>query len=822
MIHVNPMLEEVAGAILDGTAVNWEAVESGSEPSAGALLAQLRLLSNVRAVARGSAPDGASPEYWGHLRLLERTGRGAHGEVHRAWDTRLDREVALKLLPADPASGNSRTSSVIIEEGRLLARVRHPNVVTIYGAERVGDRTGLWMEFVKGRTLEGLLCEGRTFTAKEVTDLCVQLCGAVAAVHGAGLLHRDIKTQNVMLAEDGRLVLMDFGTGRELAEESKASLAGTPLYLAPEVLSGGRPTVRSDVYAIGVVLYHLLTGSYPVTARRLDDLRRAHASGASRDVRLARPDLPLALSRVIQRALDPDPDRRYPSAQALAADLAPVENARGISRRALAMIAASVMLIAAIGWAGWQLRDRGRLPGFLGTSASAVLPFDEAPVIAVLPFKNLSAQPDSDYFADGLTDEIIRNLAVIDGLQVRSQTSSFYFKNTPRNVRDVGEQLRANLIVDGSVQRDGRRLRVTAQLIQVAGDVTLWSDRFDRPLEDLFSVQDEISRAIVNRLRLTLGRGQRRYQTNVEAYELYLRGRALIERRGTQSAQQAVVLFEQATANDPAFAPAHAGLAFAAALMSNEIVPGALSAPEALARMRPAAVKAVELDPLLSEAHAAMGMTYSRERDWANARRSFSRAIELNPSLTQNVTHYSTTTLMPLGEFEEARRLLARAAEADPLSLAVRRELAHVQLNSGRYDEAITSLKGILAIDPTFTYVDLFLARALALAGRTAEALAIFEGRKEIGWQFWAAHAYVASGQRERVEAMLPLAQHPFREAVLYTALGNKDRAFDALNRAAAADSRPHRVVLLLVYPEMASLRDDPRYRALRTKLNLP
>ena len=261
---------------------------------------------------------------WSHLRLVERIGRGAFGEVYRAWDTRLDREVALKLLPADRSSGD-RAASAIIHEGRLLARVRHPNVVTIHGAEQIADQIGLWMEFVRGHTLEQILEQGKVVSAAEAVGIGLELCRAMSAVHGAGLLHRDIKAHNVMRAEDGRIVLMDFGTGRELEDDASSDLAGTPLYLAPEVLQGQRATVRSDIYSLGVLLYHLVTGSYPVQARTVREVRRAHERSERTAVQTARPRCATE-ARPHHRACDrSSPERRYQSADALAADLAALQ-----------------------------------------------------------------------------------------------------------------------------------------------------------------------------------------------------------------------------------------------------------------------------------------------------------------------------------------------------------------------------------------------------------------------------------------------------------------------------------------------------------------
>ncbi len=299
------VLADVAGAILDGTPIDWASAESSAEEIDRALLEPLRVVAAVADLHRrlpsrpGNSPapgqsDGPDPivrqEHWGHLRVLERVGRGTFGRVYRAWDTRLDREVALKLLPAGPAASDARATS-IIEEGRLLARVRHPNVVSIYGAERIGEHIGLWMEFVDGHTLEQLLEQGRVFDQKEAVAIGIQLCQAVAAVHQAGLLHRDIKAHNVMLTNENRVVLMDFGTGRALGDGPAASIAGTPLYLAPEVLAGSETTVASDIYGIGVLLYHLLTGVYPVQASNIADLRSAHERGDRVDLAAMRPDL---------------------------------------------------------------------------------------------------------------------------------------------------------------------------------------------------------------------------------------------------------------------------------------------------------------------------------------------------------------------------------------------------------------------------------------------------------------------------------------------------------------------------------------------------
>ncbi len=848
---VGDVLADLAGAVLDGTPIDWAAAESSADQANRALLEQLKVLATLAdfhrhfpfhltaATANVTEDRREVLEHWGHLRVLERIGRGAFGEVYRAWDTRLDREVALKLLPADRVDGNGPASS-IIKEGRLLARVHHPSVVTIYGAEEIGGRIGLWMEFVKGRTLKQIVDDGRVFSGTEAIKLGVDICQAVAAVHSAGLLHRDIKAQNVMLAENGWAVLMDFGTGRELADNSASDLAGTPLYLAPEILAGREATVQSDIYSLGVLLFYLVTRSYPVRARSLREVRLAHERNERTSVLAARAraDLSPKFVRIIERAIDPRPERRYQSVDALSADLAALEPRPRLASLTSAGVAAALILGAGLGWeaVGRQIAS-SRTPSALflrvvnwssvgAPNVSAV----GQPVIAVLPFKNLSVEPESDYFVDGLTDEIIRNLAVLQGLQVRSSTSSFAFKDKPRNLRDVGEQLGANLVVEGSVLRSGNRLRINARLIQVAGDIPLWSDQFDRELKDVFAIQDDISTAIVNKLRLTLDRGQRRYDTNVEAYELYLKGRVLVGRRGIPNLEKAAELFQEVLAKDPAFAPAHAGLANAYALMS---APTSSNLPFETAHsiLWPAAVKARELDPLLADAHAAMGWVYSLEHDWTNAEKAFQRAIELNPSLTETYTSYSSSTLIPLGKLNQALQILQVALRNDPLSLDLQREIGEVQFLAGRYTEAVATLQHVHTVEPDFPFVGSWLGRALTFAGKPAEALPILEkldghnlGRFKAPHARrapWLAQAYVMTGRRAEAEALG--AEHddsPADRATIYAVLGDKDRAFEVLERMAVV--QPHHMGSILRNPEMALLRGDSRLTALRQRFGLP
>ena len=775
---------------------------------------------------------------WSHLRLVERIGRGAFGEVYRAWDTRLDREVALKLLPAERASGE-RAASAIIHEGRLLARVRHPNVVTIHGAEQVADQIGLWMEFVRGHTLEQILDQRQVVSAAEAVGIGLELCRAVSAVHGAGLLHRDIKAHNVMRAEDGRIVLMDFGTGREFDDDASSDLAGTPLYLAPEVLQGQRATVRSDLYSLGVLLYHLVSGSYPVQARTVREVRRAHERGERTAVQTARPDVPPKLARVIERAIDPRPERRYQDADALAAELAALQPRPKLVRLAYAAgLAVASLLVVGVGWeVAGRLVGSSRTPGALLARVAGLNPFGavtvsptERPIIAVLPLQNLSAEPDSDYFVDGLTDEIIRNLAVIEGLEVRSRTSSFAFKGKQRDLRDIGRQIGVNLVVEGSIMRSGSRLRINAQLVQVAGDVTLWAERFDRDLEDVFAIQDEISRAIVSKLRLTLGRGQRRHDSNFEAYEAYLRGRYFSNQRSAEGLRKAIEHFQTAVRLDPGYADAYAGMAGSYGPLAYL---GHVPPTEALAGMRAAVTRALAIDDDLAEAHAARALLLAfHEWRLAEAEPAFRRALALDPGDATSHSWYAQY-LIATGRSDEALAESRRAIELDPLSLWINAGFGSRLYWARRFDEAIAQCRKTLELDPAYYPARRSLALAYSQQGAHEQAVRELErdgpgsastpsGLADLGY------IYARAGRsKDAHEVITELTNRSAREyvtpyalALVHAGLGENSRALEWLERA--GEERSPRLVFLNVEPTFDGLRGDPRFAAVRRKLGLP
>ena len=847
------LIDDLADAILDGSPVDWAAAESSSDGTAQLLVGQLRVLAAVADLHRNTKPSPSThtqippsrvepkvadvPVMWSHLRLVERIGRGAFGEVYRAWDTRLDREVALKLLPADRSPGN-RAASSIIHEGRLLARVRHPNVVTIYGAEQIGDQIGLWMEFVRGHTLEQILDHRKVVSATEVIDIGLELCRAVSAVHGAGLLHRDIKGHNVMRADDGRIVLMDFGTGRELHDDASSDLAGTPLYLAPEVLQRQHATVRSDIYSLGVLLYHLVTGSYPVRARTVREIRRAQELGERTAIQAARSDVPSKLARIIERAIDVRPERRYESAAALGADLAALRPRPRIGRLAYAVGAAASILAVGVGWevAGRQAGS-SRTPGALLASFAGLNPVSavtvnpaERPSIAVLPLRNLSAEPGSDYFTDGLTDEIIRNLAVIKGMDVRSRTSSFAFKDKPRNLRDIGAQLGVNLVVEGSIMRSGSRLRINAQLVQVAGDVTLWTERFDRDLEDVFAIQDEISRAIVSKLRLTLSRGQRRYDSNFEAYEAYLRGRYFWNQRSGEGLRKAIEHFQTAVQHDPGYAAAYAGIAGSYGPLGYF---GYMPPQEALAGMRAAVTRALAINDDLAEAHAARALLLA-VHEWrlADAEPAFRRALALDPGDATTHSWYAQY-LIATGRRDEALAESRRAIELDPLSLVINTGFGSRLYWARRFDDAIAQCRKTLELDPAYDGARRCLALAYAQRGAHDQAVRELERDGSGSAQTPSAladlgYVYARAGRSKDAHKVITELTNrfsreyvpPYALALVHAGLGENGRALEWLERAGEERSPP--LVFLSVEPAFDGLRGDPRFAALRKKLGLP
>jgi TolB-like protein/Flp pilus assembly protein TadD len=441
--------------------------------------------------------------------------------------------------------------------------------------------------------------------------------------------------------------------------------------------------------------------------------------------------------------------------------------------------------------------------------------------IAVLPLTNLSQDLANEYFADGLTDEIIHNLSIIDGLAVRSQTSSFVFKGKPRNIHEAGRKLEAEYILEGSVLREGQQLRIHAQLIRVRDDVSVWSGRFDREMTSIFAIQDEISRGIVNSLRLNLGRGRRRYETNIDAYDLYLRALALSRQRGLSGLNQSVGPLQEVIAKDPAFSPAYAGLAAAYAVRSGE---DRFDRADELVKMRAAAEKAIQLDPLLAEAHAALGMICARDAQWEQSEQSFHRSIEIEPGNSESHRRYAMFLLLPLGRIKEALDQLRMAERSDPLFPNVHYDLGYALLSAGRFKESAAQCEKLPSDFPARSEC---LGRARYAQGRIDEAIQILAAEMERGIlpgnpvRGYLGYAYGRAGRRVEAETLAAeMPARPFNQALTFAGLGDTDRTFEALDRMTVLG--PFRIGRALTLPEFAILRGDPRVKALRKKVGLP
>jgi adenylate cyclase len=449
-----------------------------------------------------------------------------------------------------------------------------------------------------------------------------------------------------------------------------------------------------------------------------------------------------------------------------------------------------VGLVVGLSVLGWWMQHRG------------------APIaIAVLPLENTSHDPANEYFADGLTDELIRNLSIIDGLTVRSRTSSFSLKGKPRNIREAGQQLQVDYILEGSVLCAGQRLRIDVQLVRTRDDLPVWSQRYDRDMANVFAIQEEISLGIVNNLRLKLGKGRRRYETSMEAYELYLHARAEPDQRDRGPAREVAGIYQQVIVKDPLFAPAYAGLASAYAASSAQGFKD--DHADELAKMRAAAEKAIQIDPLLAEAHDALGMVYARDAQWKLSEEHFREAIALDSNNSRTYDDFSTWLLWPLGRIDEALRQMRLAEKADPLSPNIQQGLAAVLISAGRYEEAAAHCAGAAEC----------LGRAQLGRGKIDEAIRILSTMKN---PRFLGYADGQGGRRADAEKIASdVAPNAYSQAIVYAGLGDKERTLEALNRVADLLG-PARIGRALNSPEFALLRGDPRVKALRMKVGLP
>jgi eukaryotic-like serine/threonine-protein kinase len=813
-----------------------------------ALSPQADFLPNPTATVATPAPILNQPiGRWGPLELLECIGEGTFGQVFRARDG-LQREVAAKLLRPNRGSAD-RLGEKVLREARILARIRHSNVVLVHNAESHDGRVGLWMELIRGKTLESLLAAHGTFSAREAAFIGQDLCRALAAVHAAGLVHRDIKAQNVMREEGGRVVLMDFGAGQVVGDSAAAGqITGTPLYLAPEVLDGHDATVRSDIYSLGVLLYHLVTNDYPIRARSLKELRAAHAD--NRRVRLhdARPDsLPDSLVRVIEKATDPIPERRYATAGEMQSDLmhagggaglvdhpttaapdavttaSPALNLGALLQRpaVLATAALALLLVAAL-----FVR--------LAWRTAAPLPLN-AHTIAVLPLER--GEGIEDYTADDVTDGISQVLSMATDVGIISNRSAKLASQASLSSREIAARLNADALVEGRLYRDGaQRLHLRLRLIRAGTDASFWSREFEAPTANAQVLQREAGVALAEQLdiKVPADRVQQRFRLvgrqGLDAQDRYARARAALNLGSQEGYERAMVLFREAIALEPSFAQAHAGLARAAVYAA---VNPSLSTHGHFEAASEAARNALAIDDTLAEAHAVLGQIAFMSWQWQSAEQEFVKAIQLDPSNEYAREKYAFF-LAARGRPDQGIQQMVRVRELDPLSPTAAFSTATALQYAGRYDEALVESERALTLDPTNPIAHVVHGRLLDALGRfddakKAFASAVGSGQGTDYLRSAMASADAGAGRHREALAVAQTLEQQFKAApeheqpellaYLYARLGDQEKAFAWLTRA--MDETPDRMLWLKVDPRTEGLRRDPRFATLLARLGL-
>ncbi|MDP6606300.1 MAG: protein kinase [Dehalococcoidia bacterium] len=665
----------------------------------------------------------------GPYQIEAKLGGGGMGVVYRAMDTRLDRPVALKFLPPD-LTRDDAAKARFVQEAKAASALDHQNICTIHEIGETDDgQLYLVMACYDGATLKERIDDG-ALTAADALDIAIQAVEGLVEAHRAGMVHRDIKPANLMVTSSGLVKILDFGLAKLVGSEgiTQTGMAmGTVAYMSPEQLQGHEVDQRTDIWSLGVVAYEMVTGERPFKGEQLQAVSLGVLQQEPTAVTSVRAGVPAEVERVVARALSKRREDRYQTSADLLSEL------RGVKRA-------------------------------LDSGSAAARTADATPSIAVLPFASMSADPENEFFADGITEDIINALTQLDGLRVAARTSAFSFKGKSPDISEVAAKLKVKTVLEGSVRRAGNRLRVTAQLINAADGYQIWSERYDRDLEDVFAIQDEIATKIAERLKVTLtGPADAplvKPQTdNLEAYQLYVKGRASLYRRGRGIAR-ALDCFKQSVTLDPNYALAWAGLADAQTTLGFY---GMEPPADVFPKAKEAAVRAVALDPDLAEGHNAMAcIALVFDRDWSTSEREFQRALELNPSYVQARCWYAFFYLQIVaGRTGEGVAEARRALESDPLSayatslyalslgmagdypaaveqgqLAVERDpesyvawwtLQMCFLWDSRFAESVPSGETALAISGRHSYALVTLLFTYAEWGKPAEARALYD-----------------------------------------------------------------------------------------------
>jgi serine/threonine protein kinase/tetratricopeptide (TPR) repeat protein len=783
----------------------------------------------------------------GHYRILEKIGAGGMGEVYRARDERLGRDVAVKVLPPSLVP-DEFVRKRLRKEAQALSKLNHPNIETLFELDSKDGAEFLVLEYVPGVTLSDRLAQG-PLPEREIARLGVQLANGLAAAHSQGVVHCDLKPSNLRITPDGRLKILDFGIAKSLRvtrETSKydvttesatgdQAVAGTLPYMAPEQLRSEPADARSDLYSAGAVLYEMATGQRAFrdgVAPRLTDAILHQAAVPPRAVNAR---ISPELERIILKCLQKEPENRYQSAAELEVDLrqlATIEVPRSgtavrrlpIWRRhrgvatALAVALSAILVGLSVGrW--WEQQASRSGPGGVQS-------------LAVLPLENLSGDPQKDYFADGMTDQLIADLSQISALRVISRTTMMQYKGTRKPLPQIARELSVDAVIEGSVLNSGNRVRITAQLIQGSTDKHLWAKSYERDARDVLKLQSDVAGAIADEIRIALTPQERARLASAApvipaAYEACLKGRYRWYKGTEHDKQQARQYFEQAAQIDPNYASAYAGLADY--YWSTDELPPRVAMPKA----KQYALKALEIDPTLAEAHTSLGaVRFLADWNWPEAEIDFRRALELNPGYAEAHRIYSAY-LSTMGRAEEALAEIRKAQELDPLSIVTQVTAGWTFYYARRYDQAVEQCGKILELEPNsvgardclgLSYLaEKMYEKAIAECQRAVD-LSGNDLNRAVGLA--RAHA-LAGNQAEARKALDELREQAKRSYVppslfaqIHLALGEKKQGLAWLETAYT--DRDQYLTRLKVEPAFDSVRSDPGFQDLMRRLGLP
>jgi serine/threonine protein kinase/Tfp pilus assembly protein PilF len=773
-----------------------------------------------------------------HYEILALLGAGGMGEVYRARDTKLERTVAIKILPAAVAADQERMRR-FVREARAASALNHPNVATIY---EIGEAEGvsfIAMEYVEGETLQAKI-HGRPLETREILEIALQIADALDEAHTKGITHRDIKPANLMLTPHGWVKVLDFGLARITRAEKQTAdsqvstvsvsapglVLGTPAYMSPEQALGREVDHRTDLFSLGVVLYEMATGRMPFAGVNTSETLNLIVNAEPEAITRCNAQATAELERIVGKCLEKEREQRYQSARELVIDLrnfkreSETGQARVATLRARLTsqlwLAATVLVMLVVAALGYLLLFRG--------APSAVSP--EIKSVAVLPLENLSGDPAQEYFADGITESLINNLARIRALKVISRTSVMRYKASRKSLPEIARELNVDAVIEGSVQRSGGRVRVTAQLIHAATDAHLWARDYERDLTDVLKLQSEVARAVADEIRIQVTAEERARlisarRVNPQAHEAYLLGRYHFSKVNEQGWKQAIEYFERAIQIAPDYAAAQAGLSDA---WLRRGLSGTVDFKEAKSLARAAALKAIALDEQLAEAHISLGYIKFHDWDWAGAEEELRRALELDPG-SLDVHLYYGYLRAHLGRHDEAIREGQIVVQLDPVSSATQSALGRFLYWAHRYEEALPHLLRAVELEPRSLTPNYRLGDLYVQLGRYDEAIAAYERSGEAIPKGGYPHAgiarvYALMGRHREARQMISgLKDNPYIIAAVHVALGDKDEAFRILEKAVGERQF---LTPLKVEPPLESLHSDPRWKALLRRMNFP